>query len=73
MTDLPPGYYFKSVGKLNLAILLICITFYSFTIAFPYYWLKWWTDAGGKLTFYWAGTYVAFAVAALMFMIGTFS
>lgn len=47
------GYYFKSVGWDLMAFLIGVFAVYAFFVAFPRYWLKWWTeDTGGHIILY---------------------
>lgn len=50
------AYYFKSIGAINLLILIFCCAGYSFGSTFSQYWLKWWTEADPiYIRFYIAG------------------
>ncbi|KAH8194053.1 hypothetical protein TruAng_011783 [Truncatella angustata] len=52
------GYYVKSVGYGNLALLVACTASYSFFGMFPQYWLKLWTDSESTTTWFYATGYV---------------
>ncbi|EED19895.1 multidrug resistance protein, putative [Talaromyces stipitatus ATCC 10500] len=41
-------YYFGYIGSRNLLLLIACTMSYSFFIAFPQYWLRLWTELGGR-------------------------
>ncbi|KAM0247602.1 hypothetical protein ACHAQJ_009794 [Trichoderma viride] len=58
------SYYLKSAGIWNVAILLGCTALYSFSITFPQYWLKWWTEGSSSDSTYYMIGYVLLAVIA---------
>ncbi|KAL7797360.1 ABC transporter type 1, transmembrane domain-containing protein [Trichoderma ceciliae] len=58
------SYYLKSAGVMNMAILLICTTLYSFCITFPQYWLKSWTEGSPSQSTYYMIGYVLLAFVA---------
>ncbi|KAH8680546.1 ABC transporter [Xylariales sp. PMI_506] len=49
------GYYIRAAGVGSILLLLATTISYSFFIAFPQFWMKFWTDSGESSWFYIAG------------------
>ncbi|GAB7352459.1 hypothetical protein MBLNU459_g2868t1 [Dothideomycetes sp. NU459] len=59
-------YYFKSVGGLNLIMLVAFVLVNVMSASFSQIWLKWWTDIDGHQVALYASIYVLLAIAFSM-------
>lgn len=58
------AYYLKSAGFGNVALLLGLTIVYSFSITYPQYWVKSWTEGSPSDSTYYMIGYVLLAVTA---------
>ncbi|KAL7898266.1 multidrug resistance-associated protein [Trichoderma sp. SZMC 28014] len=58
------SYYIKSAGFRNVALLLGLTIVYSFSITYPQYWVKFWTEGSPSDSTYYMIGYVLLAVTA---------
>ncbi|KAH7400242.1 P-loop containing nucleoside triphosphate hydrolase protein [Cadophora sp. MPI-SDFR-AT-0126] len=58
------GYYFESVGMLNVLALMGFAAAYSFFFTFSQFWLKWWSESPLYQTWFYMGGYFAIAFIA---------